>query len=306
MKLIVNLLLLATVYILGSGTHETTTLRQTRSLDVLEDSLTGKDVRVLFEDRKGRLWVGTRHSGLFLFNQGKVTHFNQDNGLLSNGVTKIIEDRDSHIWIAGGLGLSKFMDGECKKYPLEEIGLTGRVAFSVYEDGQNHIWCGAPGGAAKFDGEAWHVITEQDGLRHSVVHGIIEDRRRDSFWLATRKGGLNQLTNGKFEYHLSDVNCRELMIASNGDLWIGTGGAGAIKFDGKQFITYDDYHTVLPRHQDNHGNMWFATESNFVLRYDGKNWRTVAVASDVIVYDVIMLNNHLLIGTDHGIKALEE
>ncbi|MCF8361823.1 MAG: response regulator [Prolixibacteraceae bacterium] len=68
------------------------------------------DVRTIFEDSKGVLWIGTEGGGLSRFERDKNTFVNYDinDGLPSNAVHAILEDDNGFLWISTNKGLSKF------------------------------------------------------------------------------------------------------------------------------------------------------------------------------------------------------
>ncbi|MBT4498875.1 MAG: hypothetical protein HOC74_14195 [Gemmatimonadetes bacterium] len=86
----------------------------------------------------------------------------------------------------------------------------------------------------------WHSFGPEDGMPHGTVLTIVQDRR--------------------------------------GDLWFGTIGNGACRYDGRYFTTFtsedglagDDVRAIL---EDRHGNIWFGTYDG-VSRYDGRYFTT--------------------------------
>lgn len=68
-----------------------------------------------------------------------------------------------------------------------------------------------------------------------------------------------------------------------GNVWFGTTGAGAVRFDGKFFnhITTKDRfnnNSVTPLLEDKQGNIWFSTADG-IYRYDGKTFTNVPTTS---------------------------
>lgn len=72
------------------------------------------EIRCLYRDTKGRMWVGTSGSGLSLceatddYASLKYEHYGVSEGLVNDVVQNILEDHEGRLWIATEYGLSKF------------------------------------------------------------------------------------------------------------------------------------------------------------------------------------------------------
>lgn len=66
-------------------------------------------------------------------------HFTTDDGLASNEVYKIIEDRNGYIWMATDRGVVKY-DGYNFEIFTTEDGLNDNVVFWIYEDNNGRMW----------------------------------------------------------------------------------------------------------------------------------------------------------------------
>lgn len=79
-----------------------------------QQSLSHNEVKVVFEDSKGNIWLGTTGGGLNLLVREKslekswFKHFNADNGLANETVQAILEDKEGYIWVSTESGISKF------------------------------------------------------------------------------------------------------------------------------------------------------------------------------------------------------
>ena len=68
-----------------------------------------------------------------------------------------------------------------------------------------------------------------------------------------------------------------IMQDNNGNLWFGTGGGGACRYDGKYFTHFTknegmSNQMITSIIQDKSGNLWFGMWNDGVYRYDGKNF----------------------------------
>lgn len=106
-----------------------------------------KPVRSIFEDSKGRLWVGTEGMGIVLFNKQQlktIKRFTDSDGLCNNSVLNILEDSNGYLWLSTFHGLARFdIDKQSFKNYYKEDGLqsnqfaynaayrfsTGEIAF---------------------------------------------------------------------------------------------------------------------------------------------------------------------------------
>ncbi len=73
-------------------------------------SLSSNVVESIFEDSKGRLWIGTTDKGLNLFNEkdSSFTVFEKEDGLPSNTIKGLLEDDEGFLWISTSKGICRF------------------------------------------------------------------------------------------------------------------------------------------------------------------------------------------------------
>lgn len=78
------------------------------------NSLLSNEVKYIYCDNKGQMWLGTLGGGISLctldeeYDKLKFTHFTTTEGLVNNVVQSIIEDRSGKLWIATEYGISRF------------------------------------------------------------------------------------------------------------------------------------------------------------------------------------------------------
>lgn len=77
-------------------------------------SINSNEVRVVFEDSRGRIWLGTTGGGLNLLerkdavDKSTFTYYGAGNGLSNEMIQAIQEDDEGYIWVSTESGISKF------------------------------------------------------------------------------------------------------------------------------------------------------------------------------------------------------
>ena len=106
----------------------------------------------LLIDRKGSLWIGSRGDGLRRVRdpaeiRGRVVaqfgpeaeQFTEQDGLLSNVIWDLLEDREGNIWVASDRGLERFREGDLAPYTTRG----GHRPRGVFANRDSSVWISA-------------------------------------------------------------------------------------------------------------------------------------------------------------------
>lgn len=219
---------------------------------------------VIYEDRKGSLWVGTFSNGLDRFDRasGMFTHYRSDPsrpGTISdNRIYALLEDRNGMLWIGTyGGGLNRFdpRTGTFKAYrhnPSDSTTLSSRGVWALCEDHEGVLWVGTYGGGLnRFNPKTESFIayrndrTDAASISDDNIICIYEDRAH-VLWIGTT-GGLNRFdrTTGTFKQYRSKDGLPNdyifgILEDGKGALWLST-NRGLSRFDPntETFRNYD-------------------------------------------------------------------
>lgn len=77
--------------------------------------------------------------GTLLGQNRNYRHFTRENGLLSNNVYSVHQDKLGYVWFCTELGISRF-DGKAMRHFRKVDGLSDNEVFNLVEDSQGRMW----------------------------------------------------------------------------------------------------------------------------------------------------------------------
>ena len=204
-------------------------------------SISDHAIRTIFEDRKGRLWIGTNAGGLERLDRARWTfehfrHSGDPTSLSHDSVYEIAEGRDGALWVATQQGLNRF-DPESRRF--ERVPIAGDYVVAVLVDREGRIWSGTndggvtridPGGSKTFR----HDASNPRSISADAAFEIVEDAQ-GTVWLGTADGldRWDAATGGFVRTPVRGDNVVAIVPQASGRLWVGTFGGGLQEFDPK-------------------------------------------------------------------------
>lgn len=285
-----NRLWIGTTYGLSILNPETGKIIQKNQLPDYKDYY---EVRGLYQDNLGNIWIGFLNNGLAKFNNetGNYSFYRHDpsieNSLSINNLLEIYGDRTGVIWVGtNGGGIDRFIAHPKFNFYSNNAGLdtffAKKSVRSIYED-SNHLWVGGYNGLTRIHrgkNKIQHYAETKApySLPNINVYCLLEDSK-NRFWVGTEGGGFCRMDRetGKFYQYsfqrkdtkgLSSPFIYDFYEGKSGDLWLATGN-GLNRFDPEK-ETFQNYLTGLNNrfsrsiHQivkDSFNRLWLATET---------------------------------------------
>lgn len=275
----------------------------------IEDGLAQSQVRAMYQDQKGYLWIGT-YGGISRFDGLHFTNYSTDDGLLYNQINAIAEDIRGNLWLASLGGIMRFDGTQFTNFPFQD-SLSDHFVLDLAPSPDGGMWLAIDrGGFAYFkDGEYQHYH-EEDGLPHEHVRTLLCEES-GQLWFGTRTG-LAKLVDGTIEViedsTIAAASISDITRDSQGNYWVCTFGDGVFQYNGKEFYQYQDQDGLISNNirsatEDAEGNIWFSSKLG-ASRFDGQTF-TDFTREDGLNHDNLRVfltdrEGNLWIGTDGG------
>jgi signal transduction histidine kinase/ligand-binding sensor domain-containing protein/DNA-binding response OmpR family regulator len=221
----------------------------------------------VFESRDGSLWMGTWGAGLLRLKGGNITSYTSKEGLSSDFISGLSEDRRGNLWIVTAEGVDGFKDGRFAPFTTK-LGPNKGVS-QLIEDHEGSLWLSAgPRGLERLKDGKLTTYTSKDGLPSGTSSWLYEDRQ-GILWLVGADGLFRSQDRSRARFEIvpafekAAVMC--LLEDTEGVLWIGTGGNGLKRWqDGKvtAYTTrdglFDD--AIWAILEDRHADLWMTSD----------------------------------------------
>jgi len=193
----------------------------------------------MLRDREGGVWIGTSGEGVVHLHEGRVDHFSSFDGLSSDSVQGIFEDREGNVWVMSPDGIDKFTKPGVPRLTRKQ-GLSSDNALSVLTDSRGRTWVGTDNGLNE-------LVADQ------MIQQSLQPRNRPgSALLETHTGRL--LIANQDPNKTTGSNFRHMVPDKSGKVWL------------------EGYKTVFAFAEDGGRTLWAASRELGLLhlREDGE------------------------------------
>lgn len=262
------------------------------------------NVECSLQDKAGNLWFGTTENGLYKYDGKSFRQFLVGDGLNSNSINDLLEDKEGKIWIGTKAGVCLY-DG--KTFTKIQIPLPKnlppnknkyyqtQIVYDIMQDKKGKLWFVTIDGVYVYDGKSFTLFIINEAANgfltsNDKVERILEDKA-GNIWFGGRTNDGVFRYDGKFITHFK---LKELTLQfgtrkvshnwawpqvqdKNGNIWFSN-WSGAYRYDGKTFTPFTKS-DGLPGHngivkkiiEDKNGILWFGGDVG-LSRYDGTSF----------------------------------
>ncbi len=305
-------------------------IRDGMARSVLTHELHSNYLTLVYEDSRGRLWVGTENDGIYLYTPrtGAIRTFSAPTGIGGNNISSIAEDGEGNIFV-GTLtrGLSRYDEVAERFVQIPHRGGEQLIVKALHINHDNLLYVGTDGQGLKvYDAdhnrvEDYMVNSAPYDFSKGKVHSILQDKD-DNLWLGIFQKGVALVPGAekKFDYWgfkslgtnpIGSNSVMSLFKDRGGVVWVGTDSDGlyGVNEAGRRIAHFVPDGTagsisniILSIFEDSRGGLWVGSYTEGLARLDVRTGRCTYIPEliDEKIYSISEDNSgNLLIGT-HG------
>lgn len=273
--------------------------------------------RVIYEDDRNRLWVGTNDNGVVVLDGNERKRYTDEDGLPSSSIRTFVQGSDGNMYIGSTSGIS-FVNEEGTLYRLDDERLNNETVLRLVADSRGEIYGNTNNGAvfAIKNGEVTAFYTSEELGIETISTVYADPKEPGRIYIGTNSDVLYYGRLGDKRDRLKRIN----VSPADSIYWI-TSACGRIWISAENvtgYIDERDYFQVLENipmnnsidmlTSDYQGNLWFASSRQGVMKVVTSNFRDITEGAGLTtgtVNTTCISNELIYIGTDTGLYILD-
>ncbi len=284
-----------------------------------QDSSKGlANAKTIFEDDRGRLWVGTNDNGIVVLDHGEQKQFTYIDGLPSSTIRSFAQGADGRVFFGTTNGVS-YVDTNMQLHNLDDSQLNNEYIIRLVSDREGTVYGNTRNGDAFcIEGTRMTAFYHGEDLGIGKITTIYADQETPgAVYLGTDDG---HVCFGSFHDDLARL--RPISVAPLASIaWIDE-ACGRIWALSDSEIGYLDkaekFHVIgnIPLNsgietmcEDYQGNLWFTSSRQGIMKIVASNFRDITEAAGLepeVVNTTCLHQGRLYIGTDKGLQIVDE
>jgi signal transduction histidine kinase/ligand-binding sensor domain-containing protein len=220
-------------------------------------SLSINQIKSLFVDDKGDLWIGTENGGINVYDRKnqRFWRYRKDDydpkSINNESIQAIYQDKTGNMWFGtftGGLNIAmenRYAIFSYQALPGAPYSLSHNTVTCFLEDHSGQTWVGTDGGGLNLFDEHTNRFSrytmDNSDISSNVILSILQDKD-DQIWFGTWAGGLVRFDSKKKLFTsfttkncgIKDDNIYAVVEGDKDDLWLGSFSHGLIHYQIKE------------------------------------------------------------------------
>lgn len=292
--------------------------------------LSDVSMRTLFEDSKGRLWIGSNDSGIFIWESGEFFKLDISPEIISNSIRAFTETPDGRIIAATTAGIAIIDDNgsdditDFTFYPSTIDDLISSPVDALTCDQKGNVWAVTGHDIISFRVNSDCTDTPVYSLNEAWGRFALLDHECNCIYecsdgrilIGTSAYEMIELTPEGKSYHIRTFSTGECYTTnciyedSYGRVWIcsdtGIGYLNGLKvvYAGETKCSY----SIVDMTEDYEGNLWFASSREGILELVRGKFTSINTASglaNTTVNSTLVYDGYLFAATDEGLVVLD-
>lgn len=272
--------------------------------------------RAIFEDKKGRIWVGTNDNGVVLIDGMDEKHYTYKEGLTSSCIRTFAEDGNGNVFIGTTAGVC-YVDSNLNLHELKSELLNEETIIRLDSDSAGRIYGLTKSGiifTIDVENVTFSYKSKEVGMDKATALSV-DPNSPGKVYIGNDKGmifhgyvndtaGMERMSAAPVDkVYWVDYKCNRLFVMSNNIL-------GYFDVDGSFKVVNDmPINSGLEMFTtDYQGNIWIASSSQGVVKVVTNNFVDVTKnlgLPDEVTNATLLDGNLLYIGTDNGLRIAD-